>query len=106
MTVYIGGVRTFRDVAPDKEQALKPLEESAEVFGAWQLWDKWNRPDVEDEYPGIDLGGTMHVYKKIIVDECCDVITATCNLLESLGVTDIREAMERCAERNRKRGRL
>ena len=30
--VDIGPVRTFSDVNPDKAQALKPLEEAAEVF--------------------------------------------------------------------------
>lgn len=91
MTVYVGGVQTFKETRPDKAQALKPLEEAAEVFGAWQHWCK--RDDSE-------------IHKQSLVDECCDNITATCNLLDSLGVTDLREAMERCAERNRERGRL
>ena len=37
MAVEIGTVQTFPDVKPDKAQALKVLEEAAEVFGAWQL---------------------------------------------------------------------
>ena len=106
MTVYIGGVQTFKETKPDKAQALKSLEEAAEVFAAWQAWNQWNAPDVEDEYPDIDLPDTMAFYRRYIEDECCDVITAVCNLLASMGVTDLREAMERCAERNRERGRL
>ena len=90
MTVYIGGVQTFKETKPDKAQALKPLEEAAEVFGAWQRF----------------YGCPSKTNEELLVDECADVIQATCNLLESLGVTDLREAMERCAERNRERGRL
>ena len=90
MTVYIGGVQTFKETKPDKAQALKPLEEAAEVFGAWQRF----------------YGCHTKTNEESLVDECADVIQATCNLLESLGVTDLREAMERCAERNRERGRL
>lgn len=33
----LGHVRAFPGVQPNKEQALKPLEEAAEVFGAWQM---------------------------------------------------------------------
>lgn len=106
MTVHIGDVQTFKDVSPDKAQALKPLEEAAEVFGAWQALNQWNEYLIENKYPDIDLTGTSGLYKRYIIDECCDNIMATCNLLESLGVMDIGEAMERCVERNRKRGRL
>lgn len=96
MTVYVGGVQTFKETKPDKAQALKPLEEAAEVFGAWQAW--------RDNGPSLDNAEAGLVDR--IVDECCDNIMATCNLLESLGVMDIGEAMERCVERNRERGRL
>lgn len=34
MSVYIGEVATFADVADTKEQAKKVLEEAAEVLGA------------------------------------------------------------------------
>lgn len=33
--VHIGDVRAFRDLRVDKQQALKPFEEEAEVFGAF-----------------------------------------------------------------------
>ena len=33
---YQLNLRTFREVRDDKVQALKPLEEAAEVFGAWR----------------------------------------------------------------------
>lgn len=100
--VEIGSVAVFRDLESSKAQALKPLEEAAEVFGAWQ--------DVCDCFD--DCGSCDHatyrgcVYIGDLVDECCDVITATCNLLAAFGINDVTEAMRCCEERNRRRGRL
>ena len=94
LSVTIPPVRSFAHVEASKAQALKPLEEAAEVFAAWQRWDLWT---------GVDLRESM--MRAEIVDECCDVITATCNLLAAIGVTDLTEAMAACEERNRKRGR-
>lgn len=97
MAVKLGDVETFRVVSPDKDQALKVLEEAAEVFGAWQRWFEnlvslgcWDAvlPDAERD----------------LVDECADVIQATCNLLAALGVEDARPAMGACRERNERRG--
>ena len=42
MTVLIGSVETFPGARSDKEQALKVLEEAAEVFGAWQVLYQWS----------------------------------------------------------------
>lgn len=100
MTVYIGGVQTWDTGLTPRRQALKIAEEYSEVYSA-----------VEDAtyYSAEDDFETPHIAKAFtgpIVDECCDVITATCNLLAMLGVTDLRDAMERCAERNRARGRI
>ena len=40
VSVVIGEVQTFKSYTnADKAQALKVLEEAAEVFGAWQLWE-------------------------------------------------------------------
>lgn len=36
MRHYELSIRPFRQVACNKEQALKPLEEAAEIYGAWQ----------------------------------------------------------------------
>lgn len=68
-----------------KAQALKPLEEAAEVYGAWQL--------NSDTY---------------VLNECMDVVQAVVNLLATLGFTqeDVDAAIEHCNERNRERGRL
>ena len=91
--VTIPPVRAFAGVAPVKAQALKPLEEAAEAFGAWQLWEA---------HLGGELGERL---ASDLVDECADVIQATCNLLAALGVTDMGEAMAACERRNEWRGR-
>lgn len=96
LSVTIPPVRTFAHVEASKAQALKPLEEAAELFGAWQAWQE-NGPTMDCE--------EIRLAERI-VDECCDVITATCNLLAALGMTDLTEAMARCEERNRRRGRF
>lgn len=87
--VKIPPVRTFHGVAPDKAQALKPLEEAAEVFGAWQRFYE----------------GPTKTNEELLVDECADVIQATCNLLAAIGVYDLTDAMAACERRNRERGR-
>ena len=98
VTVTIPPVRAFSHVAPDKAHALKPLEEASEIHAAWYLW--YGRAILD----GGDSVFTR-VQKKALVDECCDVIQATCNLLAALGVTDLTEAMAACERRNRERGR-
>lgn len=75
----------FDEPDAPKAQALKPLEEAADVFSAWQL--------NSDTY---------------VLNECMDVVQAVVNLLTALGFTqeDVDMAIERCNERNRERGRL
>ena len=92
MPVNIGEVTTFANPKADKAQVLKVLEESAEVFSAWEDYDR-------NGY----LYSEEHAH---LVDECTDLITATCNLLTAIGVDDMRGAMKACEERNRERGRL
>lgn len=94
MAVKLGTVQTFTDVRPDKAQALKVLEEAAEVFGAWQLWDDLDPDDKRDGFNGIYL-----------MNECADVIQATCSLIAAYGVTDFTVFMEGCRKRN-EQGRL
>lgn len=97
MKVHIGDVEGFNDAEPSKEYALKPLEESAEVFGAWQAFEK--------------LRGTISLLdaqkrRNELLDECADVIQAVGNLLCALGVSDFSEFMKSCERRNRERGRI
>lgn len=95
MAVEIGTVQTFDRVKPDKAQALKVLEEAAEVFGAWQLWE-----DADD-----CIGDDAFVCACLMA-ECADVIQATCNLLAAYGVRDFTAYMESCRKRNVERGRM
>jgi len=85
-------VRPFPKVEDSKEQALKPLEEAAEAFGAWQ------------DYYG-SHGQTRESYRLKVVDECADVIQAAVNLAAAVGVEDMTDAMLACYRRNRARGR-
>lgn len=101
--VTIPPVRTFAHVEASKAQALKPLEEAAEVFAAWQHAEGsgWGY-----KFPEVRAVSTpAFVECEVIVDECCDVIQATCNLLAALGVTDLTEAMADCERRNEERWR-
>lgn len=98
--VDIGSVRTFGNVRPDKAQALKVLEEAAEVVEAWKDHDRFM--DTVD----FAFGECQPKTKVALLDECADVIQATCNLIASLGVHDFTEYMWACEDRNRRRGRL
>lgn len=95
-SVTIPPVRTFAHVEPDREQALKVLEEASEVHGAWQSYE-----------------GTLGIDDRIdklrrerLLDECADVIQATLNLVAALGVEDFRPWMDACERCNRERGRI
>lgn len=94
--VEIGSVAVFRDLEASKAQALKPLEEAAKVFGAWQAWRE-NGPTLDNTEAGL---------VDRIVDECCDAIQACVNLAAAYVVRDLTKAMRDCEDRNRERGRL
>lgn len=90
--VNIGEVATFPGVKPGKAQALKVLEEAAEVFGAWQAFNA----DQD--------GNTSAIF--LLLDECADVIQAVSNLVAALNVVNFAPYMDDCRERNEERGRL
>lgn len=96
---YLLNLLTFREVRDDKAQALKPLEEAAEVFGAWQNCDGIRQSQIMT---------ARREYRQNLIDECMDVVQAVVNLLDAEGFTqeDVDAAIERCNERNRERGRL
>lgn len=81
---YVIYIRPFK-MGTDKEAALKPLEEAAEAFNAWQ-----NSDHVTD-----------------VIYECCDVIQAACNLMMRLGATqeDVNLATYAVEEANKRKGR-
>lgn len=81
-------IHPFRCGSP-KEAALKPLEEAAEVFGAWQALQN-------DLLDYADQTG--------LADEIADCMQACANLAARYGL-DMDAAMRRCEERNRRRGR-
>lgn len=93
---YLLNMRVFNDVDDSKAQALKPLEEAAEIFGAWQELDSMrNVPawrDMRDD----------------LIDECMDTVQAVANLLAAIGATqgEVDAAIKRMDERNGDRGRL
>ncbi len=92
---YLLNLRTFREVRDDKAQALKPLEEAAEVFGAWQELDSMRRS------PFFSAWRDM---RDDLIDECLDTV----NLLAAVGATqgEVDDAIRRMDERNGSRGRL
>ena len=86
-------VRPFPEVTLDKEQALKPLEEAAEAFGAWQIEDSMTGSEVSQDA------------RRRIVEECADVIQAAVNLAAAAGCDDMTHPMVECWRRNHDRGR-
>ena len=88
--VFIPPVRCFDRCEADKQQALKVLEEASEVVEAVKQWMADGTYDRKDR----------------IVEECCDVVQAVCNLLHALGEADISVDMGLCERRNRERGRI
>ena len=96
---YLLNTRVFNEVNDDKHQALKPLEEAAEIFGAWQQLDGMR------DSPSPSARGDM---RDDLIDECMDTVQATANLLAAIGATqgEVDAAIERMDERNGDRGRL
>lgn len=97
----IGEVDTFPWVKPNKIQSLKVVEEAAEVHAAWQ---EWKQIEATEGYYEARSYGSCPQYRALL-DECADVIQATCNLLAALGVKEFRYVMEECRNRNAERGR-
>ena len=95
---YLLNIRVFNDVGDGKGQALKPLEEAAEVFGAWQKCD------------GVRHAATAirEASRGDLIDECVDTVQAAANMLAAVGATqgEVDAAVKRMDERNGDRGRL
>ena len=95
MKTYVLKVEPFMKFIDPKAQALKPLEEAAEVFGAWQA-------------SGIDGSDSITPeMREDIVYECFDTIQACVNLLESIGTTnaELHDSASKVYENNVERGR-
>ncbi len=109
-------VRPFLMGEP-KEAALKPLEEAAEAFGAWQELTKEHCHGVSCDECEINWGRYRHEgqhqsyfcsdggeWRGDLADELADVVQAACNLAARYDI-DLASAMKRCEKRNRERGR-
>lgn len=91
--LHIGDVRLFDAPRADKAQALKVLEEAAEVFAAWQ--DRDMRRD------------DWLTWRSRLMEECADVVQAVANLVAAVGGAEsFRQHMDLCEQRNRMRGRI
>ena len=88
-------VHPFRADCTDKEQAVKVLEEAAEVYGAWQTANV-----VFENFKTCGHGFLRDKFS----DELADCITACVNMADRFGV-DLQEALDRCERKNRERGR-
>lgn len=96
---YLLNLRTFREAEDSKAQALKPLEEAAEAFGAWRELDSMRSS------PFLSAWRDM---RDDLIDGCLDTVQATVNLLAAVGATqgEVDAAIRRMDERNCERGRL
>lgn len=99
--VTIPTIKAFCNLEP-KAQALKPLEEAAEVFGAWQNIDRMSAKFVNVDVVSAE---TICALERDLMDEIADCIQSCANLAAMVGVSDLTPYMERCEERNRERGR-
>lgn len=96
---YLLNMRVFNEVKDNKGQALKPLEEAAEVFGAWRELDSMRPPAFKQDRVGM---------RNCLIDECMDTVQAVANVLAAVGATqgEVDAAVKRMDERNWDRGRL
>lgn len=94
-------INTF-ELGTDKEAALKPLEEAAEIFGAWQTVQEQEsgREFVMNAY-GVSLD-VLGVHDFAL--EIADCITACCNLAARYDL-DLESALKEVEQRNKERGR-
>lgn len=96
-------VRPF-DMGTPKEAALKPLEEAAEAFGAWQMLGESRLGDFARAARLGTLSTGDLLSQGRLADEIADTIQACCNLAARYDI-DLETAMMRCEGRNRARGR-
>ena len=92
-------VRPFR-MGTEKDAALKPLEEAAEVYAEWQRIEMWRRA-VNPEPLALPI---IEPLRTALANELADCITACCNLADRYAL-DIQAAIDRVEQSNRERGR-
>ena len=95
MKTYVPKAEPFTKFDEPKARAPKPLEEAAEVFGAWRA-------------SGIDGAGSITPeMREGIVHECFDAIQPCVNPIDSIGTTDagLHDAARKVYANNGERGR-
>lgn len=92
-------VVTFDTNSSDKRQAVKVLEEAAEVYAAWQELDAASKLADKD----LMDADTVDAFEESLAEEIADLITAACNLGRMLGL-DMPQAMADCYLKNKARG--
>lgn len=99
MASYSICTQTFDIGDEPKAKALKPLEEAAEVFGAWQECDDMRLSPIMT---------ARRAFREDLIDECMDTVQAIANLLAAVSATqgEVDAAIRRMDERNGDRGRL
>lgn len=103
LSVEVGRVSALPSARADKAQALKVVEEAAEVFGAWQAYERRTR---FDEGTGIENSPQAAALRDGLLDEIADCVTACAGMAAALGVRDLTGRMRACDKRNRDRGRM
>ena len=88
---------TFKDVNVDKGQAMKIVEEACEVHSAFE---RYRIAEITDRFI------EMEEARMDMVEEIADVMQACSNMLAALDVSDMRDEMRKCADRNKARGRM
>lgn len=96
--VKIGYVKPFDAVEISAHDEVRKLvEEAAEVFSAWYVWDSTD--DGEKQY------FKLLAYDDLL-SEIGDVIQVVANLLHSIGVDDAGDIVDQCLRSNVARGRI
>lgn len=95
---YLLNMRVPDKVNDDRHRALRPLEEAAEVFGAWQARH------------GMRLAprDAQGASRRDLIDGCMGTVRAVADLLAAVGATqgEVDAAIERMDERDGDRGGL
>lgn len=95
---YLLNMRVSDKVNDDKHQVLKPLEEAAEIYGAWQESDGMRPTTFKRDR--VDM-------RNRLIDECMGTVQAVADVLAAVGATqgEVDAAIKRMDERNEGRGR-
>lgn len=93
---YLLNMRVSDGVGDGRGRALKPLEEAAEVFGAWQRCDGMRHAAT----------AAREASREDLIDGCMDTVQAIADLLAAVGATqgEADAAIRRMDERNGDRG--